>query len=69
MSFGVNTIRVNVHIPTFPLVYFIIFKACRGTALDGGVETDSVEDEKTERIPVEADFLYAFSTAPGKWQW
>lgn len=49
-----------------PKLFFI--QACRGTDLDGGVETDSVDDEPT-RIPVEADFLYAFSTAPGYYSW
>lgn len=40
-----------------------ILKACRGTDLDDGIEADSKDD--TTKIPVEADFLYAFSTAPG----
>lgn len=53
-----------LHFLLFLFIYF--FKACRGSELDGGVETDSVQEEKSERIPVEADFLYAFSTAPGK---
>lgn len=46
-------------------VYVHIEQACRGTDLDAGIETDSGEDGTT-RIPVEADFLYAFSTAPGE---
>lgn len=29
------------------------------------VEADSVAEEPSTRIPVEADFLYAYSTAPG----
>ncbi|CAL1600939.1 unnamed protein product [Knipowitschia caucasica] len=49
-----------------PKLFFI--QACRGTDLDAGIETDSAEDETT-RIPVEADFLYAFSTAPGYYSW
>lgn len=48
-----------------PKLFFI--QACRGTDLDGGVETDSGDD--TTKIPVEADFLYAFSTAPGYYSW
>lgn len=44
---------------------FHLVQACRGTHLDEGVETDSCDDDST-RIPVEADFLYAFSTAPGQ---
>ncbi|XP_068437427.1 caspase-3-like [Clinocottus analis] len=52
-----------------PKLFFI--QACRGTDLDGGslVETDSVAMQTSERIPVEADFLYAYSTAPGYYSW
>ncbi|XP_008314808.1 caspase-3a [Cynoglossus semilaevis] len=49
-----------------PKLFFI--QACRGTDLDPGIETDSVDDGTT-KIPVEADFLYAFSTAPGYYSW
>ncbi|KAA8589150.1 hypothetical protein FQN60_010495, partial [Etheostoma spectabile] len=51
-----------------PKLFFI--QACRGSDLDGGsfFEADSV-DAQTERIPVEADFLYAYSTAPGYYSW
>lgn len=49
-----------------PKLFFI--QACRGTDLDAGIETDSEEDGTT-KIPVEADFLYAFSTAPGYYSW
>ncbi|XP_036372443.1 caspase-3-like isoform X2 [Megalops cyprinoides] len=50
-----------------PKLFFI--QACRGTDLDGGIETDSVDDRAPEKIPVEADFLYAYSTAPGYYSW
>ncbi|XP_076877949.1 caspase-3b [Brachyhypopomus gauderio] len=51
-----------------PKLFFI--QACRGSDLDSGIETDSVSDsEDTQRIPVEADFLYAYSTAPGYYAW
>ncbi|CAF96609.1 unnamed protein product, partial [Tetraodon nigroviridis] len=50
-----------------PKLFFI--QACRGNDLDGGIETDSIEDNSTTKIPVEADFLYAFSTAPGYYSW
>ncbi|KAM4622146.1 caspase-3-like [Polymixia lowei] len=50
-----------------PKLFFI--QACRGTDLDGGIETDSVAEQSPERIPVEADFLYAYSTAPGYYSW
>ncbi|XP_044536929.1 caspase-3 [Gracilinanus agilis] len=48
-----------------------IIQACRGTELDCGVETDGSEDEDVacQKIPVEADFLYAYSTAPGYYSW
>ncbi|CAK6973959.1 caspase-3a [Scomber scombrus] len=48
-----------------PKLFFI--QACRGTDLDPGIETDSPEG--STKIPVEADFLYAFSTAPGYYSW
>nr|XP_056711889.1 caspase-3 [Euleptes europaea] len=51
-----------------PKLFFI--QACRGTDLDSGIETDSGPDENIcQKIPVEADFLYAYSTAPGYYSW
>uniref|UniRef100_A0A8C8SDG8 Caspase-3 n=1 Tax=Pelusios castaneus TaxID=367368 RepID=A0A8C8SDG8_9SAUR len=51
-----------------PKLFFI--QACRGTDLDSGIETDSRPEENTcHKIPVEADFLYAYSTAPGYYSW
>ncbi|XP_061757506.1 caspase-3-like [Nerophis ophidion] len=52
-----------------PKLFFI--QACRGSMLDDGAElqADSVEEQNSERIPVEADFLYAYSTAPGYYSW
>ncbi|XP_058854456.1 caspase-3-like isoform X3 [Acipenser ruthenus] len=47
-----------------PKLFFI--QACRGTELDGGIEADSIEsDSSPQKIPVEADFLYAYSTVSG----
>ncbi|XP_055034675.2 caspase-3 [Misgurnus anguillicaudatus] len=51
-----------------PKLFFI--QACRGTELDSGIETDSCDDSAGQkRIPVEADFLYAYSTVPGYYSW
>ncbi|XP_072191762.1 caspase-3 [Excalfactoria chinensis] len=51
-----------------PKLFFI--QACRGTELDSGIEADSGPDETVcQKIPVEADFLYAYSTAPGYYSW
>nr|XP_014351565.1 PREDICTED: caspase-3 [Latimeria chalumnae]XP_014351566.1 PREDICTED: caspase-3 [Latimeria chalumnae]XP_014351567.1 PREDICTED: caspase-3 [Latimeria chalumnae] len=54
-----------------PKLFFI--QACRGSEFDSGVETDSAVDGEDNtlyrRIPVEADFLYAYSTAPGYYSW
>ncbi|XP_033870423.3 caspase-3-like [Acipenser ruthenus] len=51
-----------------PKLFFI--QACRGTELDGGIEADSIEsDSSPQKIPVEADFLYAYSTVSGYYSW
>ncbi|XP_059372752.1 caspase-3-like [Carassius carassius] len=50
-----------------PKLFFI--QACRGTGLDDGIECDSVGEEGAQRIPVEADFLYVYSTVPGYYSW
>ncbi|XP_076025873.1 caspase-3-like [Genypterus blacodes] len=52
-----------------PKLFFM--QACRGTDLDDGctLAMDAVEQQSSERIPVEADFLYAYSTAPGYYSW
>uniref|UniRef100_A0A672QAG2 Caspase-3 n=2 Tax=Sinocyclocheilus grahami TaxID=75366 RepID=A0A672QAG2_SINGR len=50
-----------------PKLFFI--QACRGSGLDAGIECDGESEEGTQRIPVEADFLYVYSTAPGYYSW
>ncbi|XP_030594929.1 caspase-3-like [Archocentrus centrarchus] len=51
-----------------PKLFFI--QACRGSTLDDGViEVDAATEQSSEKIPVEADFLYAYSTAPGYYSW
>ncbi|XP_040342428.1 caspase-7 isoform X2 [Herpailurus yagouaroundi] len=50
-----------------PKLFFI--QACRGTELDDGVQADSGPINDTDanpryKIPVEADFLFAYSTVP-----
>jgi len=47
-----------------------VCKACRGNELDSGMEaieaSDATAESRTpQRIPIEADFLYAYSTTPG----
>ncbi|KAI0212695.1 Caspase-3 [Lamellibrachia satsuma] len=47
-------------------------EACRGNQLDHGTEVADATGEteqKIYRIPEEADFLYAYSTAPGYFSW
>ncbi|KAI0241409.1 Caspase-3 [Lamellibrachia satsuma] len=47
-----------------------IIQACRGNQLDHGVEVDDdIGEQKIYRIPEAADFLYAYSTAPGYFSW
>ncbi|KAJ0050224.1 hypothetical protein NL108_014309 [Boleophthalmus pectinirostris] len=57
-----------------PKLFFI--NACRGNnsdagvdMVDGGDSVDGVENYITYRIPLEADFLYAYSTSPGFVAW
>lgn len=57
-----------------PKLFFI--QACRGTELDDGIQADSgpINDTDTDanpryKIPVEADFLFAYSTVPGYYSW
>ncbi|CAL1614292.1 unnamed protein product [Knipowitschia caucasica] len=53
-----------------PKLFFL--QACRGTKLDEGVILRGVEEADgplQQKIPVEADFLYAYATAPGYIAW
>ncbi|KAL4613005.1 caspase-7 [Arapaima gigas] len=57
-----------------PKLFFI--QACRGSKFDDGIQTDSGPPNETEtdanprhKIPVEADFLFAYSTVPGYYSW
>ncbi|XP_028315148.1 caspase-3-like [Gouania willdenowi] len=51
-----------------PKLFFI--QACRGSALDEGVQLEADSGAQvSEKIPVEADFLYAYSTTPGYYSW
>uniref|UniRef100_A0AAQ5XYJ4 Caspase-3 n=1 Tax=Amphiprion ocellaris TaxID=80972 RepID=A0AAQ5XYJ4_AMPOC len=52
-----------------PKLFFI--QACRGSTLDDGalLEADAVPEQTSEKIPVEADCLYAYSAAPGYYSW
>jgi len=58
----------------YHLCITVWLKACRGKNLDDGQPVaDGPEDEvdiKNEiRIPLDADFLYAYSTTPGIYTW
>ncbi|XP_077358473.1 caspase-7 isoform X2 [Festucalex cinctus] len=52
-------------------------QACRGSEFDDGIQTDSGPPNDTletdanprHKIPVEADFLFAYSTVPGYYSW
>ncbi|XP_072296082.1 caspase-3-like [Eucyclogobius newberryi] len=55
-----------------PKLFFI--QACRGTNFDVGVGKDLVDSDPISqptrlKIPVEADFLYAYATPPGHYAW
>lgn len=51
-----------------------IFQACRGTELDEGIEVCDAQSSPASKrpprtIPMEADYLYAYSTVPGYFSW
>ena len=49
-------------------LWLVCVKACRGNELDDGMEVSDATSEQPEpaqRIPIEADFVYAYSTTPG----
>nr|XP_033799427.1 caspase-7 isoform X1 [Geotrypetes seraphini] len=56
-----------------PKLFFI--QACRGSEFDEGIQADSanhsLETDASPRhkIPIEADFLFAYSTVPGYYSW
>jgi len=43
-------------------------QACRGSEFDKGndvFDAPGAKEKQTRRLPLEADFLYAYSTVPG----
>jgi hypothetical protein len=53
-----------------PKLFF--FQACRGEKYDQGTDSADKDSPKTcyiPRIPIEADFLYSYSTVPGYVAW
>ena len=46
-----------------------IIQACRGTKLMDSIDTDPYKIHYVSRIPVEADFLIAYSTIAGYYSW
>ena len=56
-----------------PKLFFI--QACRGSVTDEGVEIDVTDgedklpDSSVIKLPIYADFLFAYSTVPGYYSW
>jgi len=54
--------------------FHLLHQACRGSEFDDGIQTDSgppndaleTDANPRHKIPVEADFLFAYSTVPGE---
>jgi len=57
----------NLELPITGTSCDVCVKACRGTDYDDGMETtdSSGGSSRAQRIPIEADFIYAYSTVPG----
>ncbi|CAI5658862.1 caspase-7 isoform X1 [Oreochromis niloticus] len=57
--------------------FHLLHQACRGSEFDDGIQTDSgppndaleTDANPRHKIPVEADFLFAYSTVPGYYSW
>jgi len=50
-----------------PKLFFI--QACRGTKLMDGIDTNPYTIQYVNKIPIEADFLIAYSTVAGYYSW
>jgi hypothetical protein len=50
-----------------PKLFFI--QACRGTNLMDGIDSDPFSVEYVQKVPVEGDFLFAYSTISGHYSW
>ena len=46
-----------------------VIQACQGDKLDGGVDVEVDNGAQSYRIPMQADFLIAYSTIPGYYSW
>ena len=60
--------HVSVHVRWIHIFTSTVFQACRGSKLDDGVDAPDGDDVdgKPQRIPRQADCLYAYSTTPGQ---
>ena len=50
-----------------PKMFFI--QACRGSQLMDGIDSNPMESNYVSKIPMEADFLIAYSTVAGYYSW
>lgn len=69
---NLSLIQVKGEEGLYDSIYYLP-QACRGSEFDDGIQTDSGPPNDTletdanprHKIPVEADFLFAYSTVPG----